>query len=76
MSAGQLIEQLGLEQANASQHLSVLRAEQIVVNRKNGNQVFCSLRDAIMVEVLDVLKRYFYSPPLANEGDAGRDANR
>jgi ArsR family transcriptional regulator len=61
MSAGQLIEQLGLEQANASQHLAVLRAKQVVVNRKEGNQVFYSLRDPVLVEVLDVLKRYFYS---------------
>jgi DNA-binding transcriptional ArsR family regulator len=61
MSAGQLIEQLGLEQANASQHFSVLRTKQIVVNRKEGNQVFYSLRDPVLIEVLDVLKRYFYS---------------
>lgn len=61
MSAGQLIEQLGLEQANASQHLAVLRAKQVVVNRKEGNQVFYSLRDPVLIEVLDILKRYFYS---------------
>lgn len=61
LSAGQLIEKLTLEQANASQHLSVLRAKQIVVNRKEGNQVFYSLRDPVLIEVLDVLKRYFYS---------------
>ena len=61
MSAGQLIEHLGLEQANASQHFAVLRSKQIVVNRKEGNQVFYSLRDPVLIEVLDVLKRYFYS---------------
>jgi ArsR family transcriptional regulator len=61
MSAGQIIEQLGLEQANASQHLAVLRSKQVLVNRKEGNQVFYSLRDPVLVEVLDILKRYFYS---------------
>lgn len=61
MSAGQLIERLGLEQANASQHFAVLRGKQVVVNRKEGNQVFYSLRDPVLIEVLDVLKRYFYS---------------
>ena len=61
MSAGQLIEQLGLEQANASQHLAVLRARQVVANRKEGNQVFYSLRDPVLIEVLEILKRYFYS---------------
>ena len=61
MSAGKLIGKLGIEQANASQHLSVLRAKQIVVSRKAGNQVFYSIRDHALIEVLDILKRYFYS---------------
>ncbi|HUJ21890.1 MAG TPA: metalloregulator ArsR/SmtB family transcription factor [Bryobacteraceae bacterium] len=61
MSAGQLIEQLGLEQANASQHFAVLRSKQVVGKRKEGNQVFYSLRDPVLIKVLDILKRYFYS---------------
>src|SRR6266403_290354 len=61
LSAGQLIERLGVEQANASQHLAILRSKQIVASRKEGNQVFYSLRDPVLVEVLDILKRYFYS---------------
>jgi ArsR family transcriptional regulator len=59
-SAGQLIEDLGLEQANASQHLAVLRAREIVIGRKEGNQVFYSLRDPVLLKVLDILKHYFY----------------
>ena len=61
LSAGQLIEKLGIEQANASQHLAVLRIKQIVVNRKVGNQVYYSIRDHALIEVLDILRRYFYS---------------
>ena len=61
MSAGKLIESLTLEQANASQHLSILRAKNIVVNRKAGNQVFYSLRDPALIQVLDILRQYFYS---------------
>lgn len=61
LSAGKLIEKLGIEQANASQHLSVLRSKQIVVSRKVGNQVFYSIRDHALIEVLDILRRYFYS---------------
>src|SRR5580693_5700912 len=60
-SAGQLIEKLGIEQANASQHLAVLRAKQIVVSRKAGNQVYYSLRDPVLKQVLDLLREYFYS---------------
>jgi len=61
LSAGTLIEKLGIEQANASQHLSVLRAKQILINRKVGNQVFYSIRDRALIEVLDILRHYFYS---------------
>jgi ArsR family transcriptional regulator len=60
-SAGQLTELLGLEPANASQHLAVLRTKQIVTSRKEGNQVFYSLRDPVLMDVLDILKRYFSS---------------
>ena len=52
---------LRLQQSVASQHLAILRAKQIVVNRKSGNQVFYSLRDPVLSEVLELLRRYFYS---------------
>jgi ArsR family transcriptional regulator len=52
-------ERLGLEQANASQHLAVLRAKQIVVGRKEGNQVFYSLRDPILGKVLNHMRQFF-----------------
>jgi len=59
LSAGALIERLGIEQANASQHLSVLRAKNILINRKTGNQVFYAVRDPLIIEVLDIMRRYF-----------------
>jgi len=59
LSAGALIEKLGIEQANVSQHLAVLRAKQIVTNRKAGNQVFYSVRDPLISEVLALMRRYF-----------------
>ncbi len=59
LSAGAIQERVGIEQANLSQHLAVLRSRQIIVNRKEGNQVFYSLRDPMLLEVLDILRRYF-----------------
>lgn len=61
LSAGTLIDRLGMEQANVSQHLAVLRSKQLVVNRKSANQVFYSVRDPLIVEVLDVMRRYFHA---------------
>jgi DNA-binding transcriptional ArsR family regulator len=59
LSAGALMEKLGMEQANVSQHLAVLRTKQLVLNRKAGNQVFYSVRDPIIIEVLQLMKTYF-----------------
>jgi DNA-binding transcriptional ArsR family regulator len=59
LSAGVIQERLGIEQANVSQHLAILRSRQIVANRKDGNQVFYSLKNPVLVEVLDIMRRYF-----------------
>src|ERR1035438_1331631 len=58
LSARTIQEKLGLEQANLSQHLAILRSHQIVVNRKDGNQVFYSIRNPVLVQVLDILRQY------------------
>lgn len=54
-------QRVGVEAANLSQHLSVLRAKRLVTTRKEGNSVYYSLRDPLMVEVLDIMRRYFQS---------------
>jgi ArsR family transcriptional regulator len=61
VSAGAILERLGLEQANLSQHLAVMRAKGVVTSRKEGNQVFYSLRDPMLAKVLDVMRQYFVS---------------
>lgn len=61
LSAGKLMEQLQVEQPNLSQHLAVLRTKQILVNRKVGNQVYYAVRDPVLIQVLDLLRQYFYA---------------
>jgi ArsR family transcriptional regulator len=58
LSARTIQDKLGLEQANLSQHLAILRSHQIVVNRKDGNQVFYSIRNPVLVQVLDIMRLY------------------
>jgi DNA-binding transcriptional ArsR family regulator len=60
-SAGALIAQLGLEQANASQHLAILRARHVVTTRRVGNQIYYTLRDPVLSQVLALLRQYFYA---------------
>jgi len=59
ISARAIQERLGIEQANLSQHLAILRSRQIVANRKDGNQVFYSLRHKVLIKVLDLMRQYF-----------------
>jgi DNA-binding transcriptional ArsR family regulator len=58
LSAGALQATLGIEQANLSQHLTILRSRQIVINRKGGNQVFYSLANPVLGDVLDIMRHY------------------
>jgi ArsR family transcriptional regulator len=54
-----LLERVGVEPANLSQHLAVLRAKSLVVNRKQGGQVLYRLRDPLLTEVLANMRGYF-----------------
>jgi ArsR family transcriptional regulator len=59
-SVGRLCEKVGIEQANASQHLAVLRSKHIVETRKEGNQIFYRLRSPIFGEMLEMMRQYFF----------------
>lgn len=61
LSVSALLERIGVEPANLSQHLALLRSKQLVLNRKEGNQVFYRLRDPMLSEVLGSMKRYFHA---------------
>ena len=50
---------LGLEQPIVSQQLSVLRANNVVVGRKEGVSVRYTLRDQLVADLLDVARQIF-----------------
>lgn len=58
-SVAELRDQLGVEPPNASQQLAILRAKNLVVARKDGNNVFYSVRDPAIFQLLDVAKAIF-----------------
>src|SRR5687767_6041712 len=59
MAVSAILERTGIEPANASQHLALLRTHRLVTSRKEGNQVFYSLRDPMLIDVLDIMRKYF-----------------
>jgi DNA-binding transcriptional ArsR family regulator len=60
ISVGRLCEKVGIEQANASQHLAVLRSKHIVETRKEGNQIFYRLRSPLVGDMLEMMRQYFF----------------
>ena len=58
LSVGAILTRVDRDQANVSQHLTNLRLRGLVVNRKEGNQVFYSVRDPFLFEILDLVRSY------------------
>ena len=58
LSVGAILTKVDRDQANVSQHLTSLRLRGLVVNRKDGNQVFYSVRDPFLFGILDQMRAY------------------
>jgi ArsR family transcriptional regulator len=58
-TVGELQALLDDEPASASQQLAILRLRNIVVGRKEGNNVFYSVRDPLIFRLLDVARDIF-----------------
>jgi DNA-binding transcriptional ArsR family regulator len=59
MGVNELCSRLKVEQSNLSQQLAVLRGRNLVVGRKEGNNVYYSVRDREIFRLLDVAKSIF-----------------
>jgi ArsR family transcriptional regulator len=53
---GDLAEQLGIRQSNASQHLAVLRDRGLVTAERSGTTMFYRLKYPAVLEALDLLR--------------------
>ncbi|PYP92592.1 MAG: transcriptional regulator [Candidatus Angelobacter sp. Gp1-AA117] len=59
LGVNELCNHLKVEQSTLSQQLSVLRSRNIVAGRKEGLNVYYSVRDATVFRLLDVAKEIF-----------------
>ena len=57
-SVGELADALGIPQANASQHLAILRDRGIVTARRSGSSIHYSLTSSKVVEASDLLYEF------------------
>jgi DNA-binding transcriptional ArsR family regulator len=59
MTVNDLGSRLDVEQSNLSQQLAVLRNRNILAARKDGQNVYYSVRDPQLFDLLDVAKKIF-----------------
>lgn len=59
VSVNDLGSRLNVEQSNLSQQLAVLRNRNILAARKDGQNVYYSVRDPQLFELLDVARKIF-----------------
>ncbi len=62
-TVNQLKEILDIEAPNVSQQLAILRANNLVATRKEGSNVFYSIKDPTMFQLLGITKTIFNNQP-------------
>ena len=55
LSVGQLVERTGMQQANLSQHLAIMRARGVVRTRREGNRIFYSISNPKLIQAFDLI---------------------
>ena len=66
LSVGELNEVLGLSQSAMSQHLAVLRRDELVATRKEARRSITPLRSHEVREMIGLLHRLYCSDPNKN----------
>jgi len=56
MSVGEMAEAIGVPLPNLSQHLSVLKSHHLVLTRKQGQTVYCSLADRRIIQACATIR--------------------
>jgi len=59
-SVSDLTDDLGIPQANVSQHLAILREKGLVTTRKEAQKVFYSLTSHKIVEAMDLMREVMH----------------
>ncbi len=58
LGVSDLAERIGMSQTSVSHHLGKLRNQQLVTTRRAGREIFYSLAERSITEILDAAKRH------------------
>ena len=61
MSSGELAKKTGLNNANLSQHMAVLKARGVVVNRRDGTNIYYRISDPRINEARGLMRAVLLS---------------
>lgn len=62
LSVGELQAQIGLSQSALSQHLALLREQQIVATRRQGQTIYYRIADQSALRIIQTLAELFCPP--------------
>ena len=52
-----LVEMVGIRQANVSQHLAILRQRRVVITEKKGTNIYYSVANPKIIQALDLMRQ-------------------
>ena len=58
-SVQDIVQQVGTSQSNISQHLAILREKDILKSNKEANQVFYTIHDERMLQLIKMMRDVF-----------------
>jgi len=57
MNVTEIYKALGIEQANASHHLNILKTKGVLTSRRDGKQTFYSIKQDSIIRIVDCVSR-------------------
>ncbi len=72
LTVSELQQRLGTDASNISQHLAILRSRSVVIGRREGNNVWYSIAEPAICELLDAARAVFERQVAANSRLLGK----
>jgi DNA-binding transcriptional ArsR family regulator len=57
LNVTEIYKSLDIEQATASHHLNILKSKNILISKRNGKNIFYSLKNHTITEILECINR-------------------
>lgn len=59
-SVKELLDRVGISKANLSQHLAILRQNNVILARRNGLNIYYSISNKKMIQACDIIREVLF----------------